>query len=206
MQGLKAPFSMLISLILAVTSIVLPGGLLAGGVDHGDRIRSRRLITSSHDAPCMRMKMYYHDILYNGDNNANATSAAATQPTALSRSVSINDSFFGQVIVFDDVVTKGKALASEPVARAQGFYFYDNKARPNAWFAFSLVFNSTAYKGTLNIMGADLIFNKTKDLSVVGGTGDFFMARGIATVRTDAFEGLYYFRLHMDIKLYECYV
>ncbi|GJN10895.1 hypothetical protein PR202_ga29036 [Eleusine coracana subsp. coracana] len=195
---------MLISLILAVTSIVLPGGLLAGGVDHGDRIRSRRLITSSHDAPCMRMKMYYHDILYNGDNNANATfllqrKTEEKRPILPSRG-------FEQVIVFDDVVTKGKALASEPVARAQGFYFYDNKARPNAWFAFSLVFNSTAYKGTLNIMGADLIFNKTKDLSVVGGTGDFFMARGIATVRTDAFEGLYYFRLHMDIKLYECYV
>ena len=46
---------------------------------------------------------------------------------------------------------------------------------------------------------------KTRDLSVVGGTGDFFMARGIATLQTDTLQGDFYFRLLMDIKLYECY-
>ncbi|KAB2608825.1 hypothetical protein D8674_011993 [Pyrus ussuriensis x Pyrus communis] len=45
------------------------------------------------------------------------------------------------------------------------------------------VFNSCEYKGTLNIMGADLMKEKTRDLSVVGRTGDFFMARTIATFR-----------------------
>lgn len=75
----------------------------------------------------------------------------------------------------------------------------------SAWFAYTLVFNSSEYKGTLNIMGADLMPEKTRDLSVVGGTGDFFMARGIATFTTDAVEGIKYFRLKMDIKLYECY-
>lgn len=29
--------------------------------------------------------------------------------------------------------------------------------------------------------------NKTRDISVIGGTGDFFMARGVATLSTDAF-------------------
>ncbi|RLM84474.1 dirigent protein 5-like [Panicum miliaceum] len=67
------------------------------------------------------------------------------------------------------------ALSSEPVARAQGFYFYDKEY--NAWLAFSLVFNSTAYTGTLNLMGADLMYEKTRDISVVGGTGDFYVAR-----------------------------
>ncbi|KAK9276111.1 hypothetical protein L1049_005642 [Liquidambar formosana] len=47
--------------------------------------------------------------------------------------------------------------------------------------------------------------NKTRDISVIGGTGDFFMARGIATLMTDAFEGEVYFRLRVDIKLYECW-
>ncbi|KAM0899062.1 hypothetical protein ACQ4PT_021546 [Festuca glaucescens] len=87
-----------------------------------------------------------------------------------------------------------------------GFYLYDKKELFNAWFAFSLVFNSTAPKGTINLMGADLMSEKTRDISVVGSTGDFFMAYGIATLRTDALEGLYYFRVQMDIKLYECYV
>ncbi|KAK8658066.1 hypothetical protein V6N13_036279 [Hibiscus sabdariffa] len=71
----------------------------------------------------------------------------------------------------------------------------------NAWFAYTLVFNSSDYKGTLNIMGADMMMEKTRDLSVVGGTGDFFMARGIATFQTMTVEGAKYFRLKMDIKL-----
>ncbi|CAL5071570.1 unnamed protein product [Urochloa decumbens] len=181
MQGLM-PTSKL-SLITATLLLLLLG--LTGGA-HG-----RRRIVSSHvDEPCLKMTVYYHDILYDGSNTANATSAVAAQPTLLSRSVSINDTYFGEIIVFND----------------PGFYFYDKKESPSAWFAFSLVFNSTAHKGTLNLMGADIIADKTKDISVVGGTGDFFMARGVATLRTDTFQGLYYFRLQMDIKLYECYV
>ncbi|OEL22848.1 Dirigent protein 5 [Dichanthelium oligosanthes] len=200
MQGLK-PSSKLILIIVATTVLLLG---LQVSVAHGSG-KKRLIISSNDDEPCKKMTVYYHDILYNGANTANATSAAVVQPTLLSRSASINDTYFGEVVVFNDLVTAGQELSSEPVARAEGFYLYDKKEAPSAWFAFSLVFNSTAYKGTLNLMGADLIGEKTRDISIVGGTGDFFMARGVATLRTDSVEGLYYFRLQMDIKLYECY-
>lgn len=153
--------------------------------------------------PCKRLVLYYHDILFGGDDNydmANATSAAVANATKLAE-----DFYFGMLVVFDDPVTKDKHLLSHPVARAQGFYFYDMKTTYNAWFAYTLIFNSSDHKGTLNIMGADMMMDKTRDLSVVGGTGDFFMARGIATFKTDTQEGTKYFRLKMDIKLYECY-
>jgi len=203
MQGLtiiKPSSKQLSSLLVAVAAVML---VLLAGVAHG----GRRLVASgSEDEPCKKMTVYYHDILYSGNNTANATSAAVTKPAAaLSTAHSANGTFFGMLVVFDDLVTEEQALSSEPVARAQGFFFYDKKEAPNAWFAFSLVFNSTAYRGTLNLMGADLIAEKTRDISVVGGTGDFLMARGVATLRTDSFEGLYYLRLQMDIKLYECY-
>ncbi|KAL3498942.1 hypothetical protein ACH5RR_041674 [Cinchona calisaya] len=151
------------------------------------------------DKPCKHLTVYYHDILFNGTNKANATSAAAANPTQL------GNTNFGMVVVFDDPITKDQHLLSTPIARAQGFYFYDMKTSYNAWFAYTLIFNSTEHKGTINIMGADMMGETTRDLSVVGGTGDFFMARGIATFRTDTFEGTAYFRLQMDIKLYECY-
>lgn len=109
------------------------------------------------------------------------------------------------LVIFDDPVTKDHHLVSPPVGRAQGFYFYDRKSSYNAWFAYTLVFDSGEYNGTINIMGADIIGQKSRDLSVVGGTGDFFMARGIATLQTDTVEGFDYFRLRMDIKLYDCY-
>ncbi|XP_051214178.1 dirigent protein 5-like [Lolium perenne] len=182
-------------------------GLAAGAAAADGR---RRHVSRSPDEPCKKMTLYYHDILYNGVNNsANATAAPATKPTVLSTVINPNGTYFGMLVVFDDPVTEGKALpvsGEEPAARAQGFYFYNMKQTTSAWFAFTLVFNSTESKGTLNLMGADLMDEKTRDFSVVGGTGDFFMARGVATIRTDVIEGFYYFRLQMDIKLYECYV
>ncbi|OMO79673.1 Plant disease resistance response protein [Corchorus capsularis] len=149
--------------------------------------------------PCKRFVLYYHDILFGGDDLANATSAATTNATKL------GNTNFGMLVVFDDPMTKDQHLLSHPVARAQGFYFYDMKTDYNAWFAYTLIFNSSHHKGTLNIMGADMMMEKTRDLSVVGGTGDFFMARGIATFKTETQQGTKYFRLQMDIKLYECY-
>ncbi|GKB89913.1 dirigent protein 5-like protein [Tanacetum coccineum] len=145
------------------------------------------------------MCIYYHDILFNGTNAANATSAAAVNHTQL------GNFKHGMLVIFDDPITKDTHLLSPPIARAQGFYFYDMKTMYNAWFSYTLIFNSTEHKGTINIMGADMMMEETRDLSVVGGTGDFFMARGIATIRTDTLQGAYYFRLEMDIKLYECY-
>ena len=206
MQGLSMkPSSKQLSSLSVVVAAVLLLGL--AGAAHGGGGRKKLIVSRSEDEPCKKMTVYYHDILYSGNNTANATSAAVTKPAAaLSTAHSANGTFFGMLVVFDDLVTEEQALSSEPVARAQGFYFYDKKEQYNAWMAFSLVFNSTAYTGTLNLMGADLIAERTRDISVVGGTGDFFMARGVATLRTDSFEGLYYFRLQMDIKLYECYV
>ncbi|KAK9020970.1 hypothetical protein V6N11_010981 [Hibiscus sabdariffa] len=147
------------------------------------------------EKPCKRFVLYYHNILFGGDDVANATSAATANATRL------GNTNFGMLVVFDDPMTKDQHLLSPPVARAQGFYFYDMKTTFNAWFAYTLVFNSSDYKGTLNIMGADMMMEKTRDLSVVGGTGDFFMARGIATFQTMTVEGAKYFRLKMDIKL-----
>ncbi|KAK1282411.1 hypothetical protein QJS10_CPB22g00048 [Acorus calamus] len=42
-------------------------------------------------------------------------------------------------------------------------------------------------------------------LQMVGGTEDLFMTSGVAALMTDAFEGDVYFRLRINVKLYECY-
>ncbi|XP_049362052.1 dirigent protein 5-like [Solanum verrucosum] len=157
--------------------------------------------TLKPEKPCKQLVLYYHDILFNVTNSANATSANVSNPL----NNVLGDFNFGMLVVFDDPITIDQNLMSTPVARAQGFYLYNMKSKYNAWFAYTLVFNSSEYCGTLNIMGADIIEQKTRDLSIVGGTGDFFMARGVVTLSTDAVEGLGYFRLKMDIKLYECY-
>nr|ADR30610.1 (+)-pinoresinol-forming dirigent protein [Schisandra chinensis] len=155
--------------------------------------------------PCMNLVFYFHDILYNGKNAANATSAIVGSPAWGNRTILAGQSNFGDMVVFDDPITLDNNLHSPPVGRAQGFYFYDRKDVFTAWLGFSFVFNNSDYRGSINFAGADPLLIKTRDISVIGGTGDFFMARGIATLMTDAFEGEVYFRLRTDIKLYECY-
>ncbi|XP_010054766.2 dirigent protein 5 [Eucalyptus grandis] len=149
--------------------------------------------------PRKRIVLYYHDLLFRGNYTANATSAEVTKPTGLGQFMQ------GLMVVFDDPVTEDQHLHSTPVARAEGLYFYNTKTAYSVWFSYTLVFNSTEYNGTINIMGADMLMEKTRDLSIVGGTGDFFIARGIMTFQTEAIEGFKYFRLKMDIKLYECH-
>ncbi|XWS48857.1 hypothetical protein CRYUN_Cryun13aG0112700 [Craigia yunnanensis] len=159
------------------------------------KIRGRR--------PCKSMVFYFHDIIYNGKNAKNATSAIVGAPEWGNRTLLSGQNHFGDLVVFDDPITLDSNLHSTPVGRAQGFYIYDRKDIYTAWLGFSFVFNSTEHKGSINFAGADPLMNKTRDISVIGGTGDFFMARGVATLMTDAFEGEVYFRLRTDVKL--CY-
>ncbi|XP_021757518.1 disease resistance response protein 206-like [Chenopodium quinoa] len=155
--------------------------------------------------PCKSMVYYFHDVLYNGKNAKNATSAIVGAPAWANTTIAAGQSHFGDVVVFDDPITLTNDFYSTPVGRAQGFYLYDRKDVFTSWLGFSFVFNSTEHKGSLNFAGADPLMNKTRDISVVGGTGDFFMARGVATLMTDAFEGDVYFRLRTEINLYECW-
>ncbi|KAG8381915.1 hypothetical protein BUALT_Bualt05G0022400 [Buddleja alternifolia] len=156
--------------------------------------------------PCKRFVVYYHDLRYNGTNRDNATSAIVGEPDwALNKTKLARPTFFGDILTFDDPLTEDNNFTSPPVGRAQGFYLYDGKKDPGAWHGFSMVFNSTKYKGSLNIVGQNLITPETRDVSVTGGTGDFLMHRGIVTLKTDADVGQVYFRLRMEVKLYECW-
>uniref|UniRef100_A0A2P2NYK9 Dirigent protein n=1 Tax=Rhizophora mucronata TaxID=61149 RepID=A0A2P2NYK9_RHIMU len=155
--------------------------------------------------PCKQLVLYFHDVVYNGKNADNATAAIVAAPEGANRTILAGQFHFGNVVVFDDPITLDNNFHSKPVGRAQGMYIYDTTNTFTSWLAFSFVFNSTDHQGTVNFVGADPIMIKTRDISVVGGTGDFFMHRGIATIMTDAFEGEVYFRLRVDIKFYECW-
>ncbi|XVF53008.1 hypothetical protein PTKIN_Ptkin05aG0064000 [Pterospermum kingtungense] len=155
--------------------------------------------------PCKNLVLYFHDIIYNGHNKENATSAIVAAPDGANLTILAGQFHFGNIAVFDDPITLDNNLHSKPVGRAQGMYIYDTKNTFTAWLGFSFVLNSTEHQGTINFIGADPLMQKTRDISVVGGTGDFFMHRGVATLMTDSFEGEVYFRLRVDIKFYECW-
>lgn len=158
-----------------------------------------------HYKPCKEFVMYFHDNLYDGTNGANATSAIVAAPAGANLTTLAPQFHFGNIVVFDDPITLDDNFHSPPVGRAQGLYLYDDKTTFTAWLAFSFVLNSTDYQGTINFVGADPTLVAVRDISIVGGTGDFFMHRGIATVSSDAFIPPAYFRVKMDIKFYDCW-
>ena len=126
MQGLMA--SSKLSLTVAVVVFLL--GM--AGAAHG----LTRVVANSPDEPCMNMTLYYHDILYNGNNTANATTAAATKPTVLAKTYRKNSTYFGALMVFNDPMTVGRALplaGEESAAHTKGFYFYDMQESLTHW-------------------------------------------------------------------------
>ncbi|EOA19472.1 hypothetical protein CARUB_v10002055mg [Capsella rubella] len=149
--------------------------------------------------PCKRFVLHLHDVTFDGDNADNATSAAIVNP------IGLGGFNFGKFLITDSPLTMDENFLSEPVARVQGFWFVHGKTKFDTWLAWSVVFNSTKHKGSINMMGENPIMEPSRDVSVVGGTGDFIMTRGIATITSDAVEGNKYYRIKMDIKLYECY-
>ncbi|CAN1189599.1 Dirigent protein [Linum perenne] len=155
--------------------------------------------------PCKELVLFFHDILYNGHNKANATSAIVAGPKGSNRTILADDLHFGNIIVFNNPLTIDDNLHSPPVGWAQGMYMYVNKDVFGAWFSLTFSLNSTEHQGTINLMGADPMMIKTRDFSIVGGTGDFFMHRGVATISTGSFEGDVYFRIRIDMKFYDCW-
>ncbi|GKV26996.1 hypothetical protein SLEP1_g36206 [Rubroshorea leprosula] len=114
MAGRAKPLSTLLLcfLLLLCTSTAI----------HGKKIRRA---ASYH--PCKSLVFYFHDIIYNGQNEKNATSAIVGAPAWGNMTILAGQSHFGNLVVFDDPLTLDNNLHSTPVGRAQGFYFYDRK-------------------------------------------------------------------------------
>nr|XP_025882837.1 dirigent protein 5-like [Oryza sativa Japonica Group] len=158
MQATWSKASLIVAAIFLVAGLLLSSATVVHGGGGGRRF------VRSYDEPCKEMRLYFHDILYDFSNStANSTSAVVASPAALLRAAK-NTTIFGTTVVFNDPMTEGTSALppslEETAVRAQGLYLYDGKAAStlNAWLAFSVVFNSTARRGTLSLMGAVLNF------------------------------------------------
>ncbi|KAJ3675517.1 hypothetical protein LUZ60_004559 [Juncus effusus] len=90
---------------------------------------------------------------------------------------------FGDIIVLDDPLTSGPEPTSELLGRAQGLYTVMNS--PTVEWVFNIVLTCEKYNGsTLAIMGRDYILSDVRELSVIGGSGAFRMARGYVLLKT----------------------
>ncbi|KAF3443656.1 hypothetical protein FNV43_RR13346 [Rhamnella rubrinervis] len=92
---------------------------------------------------------------------------------------------FGTVHACDDKLIEAYDWNSTQVGRAQGIYMSSALDGSDLHLLISLVLTNKELNGSiLEIQGADMVFQKYREVSVVFGTGKFKLARGFATLET----------------------
>ncbi|KAF8011782.1 hypothetical protein BT93_I0045 [Corymbia citriodora subsp. variegata] len=96
-----------------------------------------------------------------------------------------SQTLFGAVNIMDDPLTEGPEPESPLVGRAQGFYGLVGLESMALLMDMNLVFTSPKYgSSTLSILGRNPVLETSRELPIVGGTGIFRLASGIATAKT----------------------
>ncbi|KAI3446232.1 hypothetical protein Pfo_002897 [Paulownia fortunei] len=148
-------------------------------VAHGNGIEKKNWFQNIHRVKekVTQLQLYVQDIL-SGPNPTNIQVASAN-------STFTSPTFFGLVAVLDDPVRTGPNPNSEIVGRAQGFFVFASLEEISLHMTFDLVFTSGEYNGsTLNLVGRNPYPRDHRELSIVGGSGAFQLARGVVGVRT----------------------
>ncbi|KAG8381011.1 hypothetical protein BUALT_Bualt06G0076400 [Buddleja alternifolia] len=124
-----------------------------------------------------KLHLYFQDFM--GGQNCTVWKVAESEITSNS------PTHFGKVSMVDDLLTVGPEPDSEIVGRAQGIVGYSDLHDTAVHMSLNIVFTEGKYNGsTITMMGRNTIYEKDRELSIVGGTGVFRMARGVAVTNT----------------------
>lgn len=126
-----------------------------------------------------KLHFYFHDLATGGKNETSSVIAQATNITSQSPFL------FGILRMIDDPLTVGPELSSKRVGSAQGIYGSAAINEFGLLMNFNFVFTDGPYSGsTLSLLGRNAISNEYREMPIVGGSGVFRLARGIATAKT----------------------
>ncbi|XVE78784.1 hypothetical protein DITRI_Ditri14bG0005800 [Diplodiscus trichospermus] len=164
------------------------------GDDHDDFVRSLdREVMGLKKEKLSHFRIYWHDIV----SGRNATSIRVVQPS------NISATGFGIISMIDDPLTQGPKLSSKMVGRAQGFYALSSQEEIGLLMSMNFAFTQGKYNGsTITVLGRNIVFNKVREMPVVGGSGLFRFARGYVKARTHTFNQ----KTGDAIIEYTCYV
>ncbi|CAI9774462.1 unnamed protein product [Fraxinus pennsylvanica] len=126
-------------------------------------------------------RVYWHDIL----SGKKPTSVRIVKPPSNVPA----SSGFGMISMIDNPLTIGPDLNSTMVGRAQGFYALASQEELGLLMTMNFVFIEGKYNGsTITVMGRNAVFNKVREMPVIGGSGLFRFARGYVQARTQMFD------------------
>lgn len=117
-----------------------------------------------------KLHFYFHDLREHTSVEVASSNSTASSPT-----------FFGYSAIMDDPLTEEPEFSSKPVGRVQGLYASASFKEFSLLCAMTLIFTDEKYNGsTLSVLGSNPTMHRHREMPVVGGTGVFRMARGIA--------------------------
>ncbi|KAL6219170.1 hypothetical protein ACLB2K_012376 [Fragaria x ananassa] len=122
-----------------------------------------------------RFHFYFHDTVSGPDQTS---LPVVPSPKSIKPSLTL----FGQVNIFDNPLTKEPEITSERLGVAQGLYSFASQEEYSVLLAMTIVFTSGTNNGSsVTILGRNPVLQPRREFPIVGGTGDFRLARGFAT-------------------------
>ncbi|KAF3659503.1 Dirigent protein 21 [Capsicum annuum] len=132
----------------------------------------------NHAKPKMtKLHFYFHDIV----SGRNPTSIRVAQANSTSHS----PTGFGLLAMLDDRLTTGPEINSTTIGRTQGIVGTASLEEFSLLMSLNFVFTKGKFSGsTLSLLGRNTVLNEYREMPIVGGSGVFRLARGIATAKT----------------------
>ncbi|KAI5392134.1 dirigent protein 19 [Lathyrus oleraceus] len=141
----------------------------------------RKLFDLHKKEKLSHFKFYWHDIL-SGKNPSSIT--VVPPPLKLNTTTA-----FGSVRMIDNPLTLGPELSSKLVGKSQGFYASACQDQIGLLMAMNLAFIEGKYNGSsITILGRNSVYDKVREMPVIGGSGLFRFARGYAQATTYSFD------------------
>ena len=123
-------------------------------------------------------KFYTHTRIYNPAVNNSAFNAVySAGPLNFTQPNPFN---FGVRATFESNITSGPLPNSTHLGVAQGIWILNSQQKYVLFHVFTATITDGPHKGTLAIFGQEDETLPTRELAVIGGTGDFLAARGVA--------------------------
>lgn len=140
----------------------------------------KKLMINMEKEKLSHFRFYWHDVV----SGKYPTSLTVVRPAE-----SNSKTGFGTVNMIDNPLTIGPDLSSKLLGRAQGFYASASQEEIGLLMTMNFALTEGKYNGsTITVIGRNSVFNKVREMSVVGGSGIFRFARGYAQATTHSFD------------------
>ncbi|PWA34897.1 plant disease resistance response protein [Artemisia annua] len=124
-----------------------------------------------------KLHFYFHDTTTGPSQTAYQIAESNVSNTTVTQ--------FGRTFMFDNPLTVEPDVRSLRIGKGQGFFGAASFEEPRFLMNLNFVFTQGKYNGsTLQFLGTNPIFHRVREMSIVGGTGVFRLARGIGSAQT----------------------